>query len=683
MKIFQKIIFSLFAILLFLVPLILWPFTSEVFEFNKMVVVYIFSVLIVGTWAIRQVIERKFIFRRTILDIPLLFFLGSQLISTVLSIDPGTSWLGYYSRFNGGLLSVICYALLYWAFVSNLDRKHALYTIYYIFASATLVSIYGVLEHFGIDKNVWVQDVQSRVFSTLGQPNWLSAWLVALLPITWAFVLKYEIKNKKFWVFSFLSVLYFWTLIFTKSRSGLLGFGVAFLIFWGFVFWSKRKNILEVLKPFGFICSSILVISLISGTQFTPSLNDLISKSANKQMPTTTTQGTALETGGTESGTIRKIVWKGATQVWLHYPIFGSGVETFAYSYYLYRPVEHNLTSEWDFIYNKAHNEFLNMAANSGTVGLISYLVLICFSIFIFIQKLKIENLLENDKWQMTNLALLAGYTSLLVTNFFGFSVVPTQIQFFLFPAIAIAIAESGISNQESGAKKITQSQKTLVFCILLATCYLILVIGRYWNADRLYASGKNYNTLGKPDVATGYLTSAIKLEPNQATYYSDLAASYARLAVAINQQKDASGASQFTDAAITQIQKAIELSPANVNIKRTEFGIYIMLSGINPNYLIDARNTLEAAIIQAPTDAKIYYNLGLVYARTGEMDKALIALKKTVELKPNYKDARLAYSYVLIDQKQNAEAKAQLEYILTNLAPNDSLTKQALESIK
>jgi putative inorganic carbon (hco3(-)) transporter len=60
---------------------------------------------------------------------------------------------------------------------------------------------------------------------------------------------------------------------------------------------------------------------------------------------------------------------KGAWELTKKYPLFGSGVETFAYSYYNVRPVEHNLVTEWDFLYNKAHNEFLNYAATTGFVG--------------------------------------------------------------------------------------------------------------------------------------------------------------------------------------------------------------------------------------------------------------------------------------------------------------------------
>jgi putative inorganic carbon (HCO3(-)) transporter len=677
-KAYQKIIFWLFAVLLFFVPLILWPFTSEVFEFNKIVLVYIITTLITGAWAIQMVKDKKFIFRRTILDIPILVFVGSQIISTIFSIDPSTSFFGYYSRFNGGLLSTVCYALLYWAFVTNIDSRKALRLIYITLASAILVSIYGVLEHFGIDKNVWQQDVQSRVFSTLGQPNWLAAWIVALIPVVWLLILKNGNEKAKLNNSIFLYAiagLFFTTLLFTGSRSGLIGLAVAGIIFWSIVLISNKW---KYIKQFFISGSIIVVLSLLIGTQFTPSLKNLISKPTEKQKTVVQASGTALETGGTESGQIRKIVWKGAFQIWKHYPIFGTGVETFAYSYYLYRPLEHNLTSEWDFIYNKAHNEYLNFAANSGTVGLASYLVLISFIVFVFV-KLKDSN-------PLVGYALLAGYSSILVTNFFGFSVVPIQLEFFLFPAIAFAITKDEEEIHKDKYVQVSNNQKTVIGIFLLFAFYLLISIFRYWYADYLFATGKGYYTLGKPDVATKYLIKAIKIAPNQALFYGDsggLATSYANLALSYNQQKDVNSTSQLSTAAITEITKAIKLSPANVNYKRVEFGIFVMLSTINKNYLINAKDTLMTAIAQAPNDAKLYYNLGLIYARTGQLKPALQALEKSISLKSNYKEARLAYAMLLIGNKQNTEAKAQLEYILGSIDPNDSLTKQTLESIK
>ena len=705
-----KVVFYLFAILFFFVPLILWPFTSEVFEFNKMVLVYALTTLIVAAWLVRSALVKRFIFHRTALDIPLLIFIGSQLISTVFSIDPLTSWFGYYSRFNGGFLSTLSYSFLYWAFVSNLDRKSALRTLYIVLSSAVIVSIYGILEHFGIDKNIWVQDVQNRVFSTLGQPNWLAAFLVALMPIAWSCSISNQFPNSKskniksvFWFL--VSMVLFITLLFTKSRSGLLGFITADLIFWGYVLspftntpgvnpWvsedvSLRRDSApdeaweKIPRPLGWGASfkykkRFLLQTIILNSLFIIFVLVVGSPITNHQSPVTS-QGPALETGGTESGTIRKIVWKGALQVWLHYPIIGSGVETFAYSYYKYRPVEHNLVSEWDFIYNKAHNEFLNTAANSGTVGLLSYLFLIGASFYLFIKKLE----LPITNYQFTIIALLSGYAGLSVTNFFGFSVVPTQLQFFLFPAIAVALGQEGERVKECKPSKVSTAQKLMLFILLPFTLYLLLLISRYWYADTLYTKGKAFNGVQKPDSALEYLIKAVSLEPTQALYHNELASSYTSYASAYYGQGDVNKTKEFADLAIGESDKAIALSPANINLKRSRFGVFVMLSMTDPNYLIRARDTLIDIINYAPSDAKLRYNLGIVYARTGQGDLALQTLQKAIDLKTNYKEARLAYAILLIDKKRNMEAKTQLEYILNNIDPNDVLTKQTLESLK
>jgi O-antigen ligase len=669
----KKLLFILFAILIFFVPVVLWPYTSEVFEFNKIVLVYVLTTLIASAWIIRCVVERKFIFRRTILDIPLLIFFGSQLISTILSIDFYTSVFGYYSRFNGGLLSTVCYLLLYWAFVSNFDKEDTIKLIKVWFASALLVSIYGTLEHFGIDKNIWVQDVQSRVFSSLGQPNWLAAWVVALIPIAWAFTLKSKIKSFGFWIYFGLSVLFFWTLIFTKSRSGMLGMAVAFLIFWTGYFWQKRKVLKDFILPFAVISFSFLAISLISGTQWTPSLNELIYKSTNKQIDKQT-QGTALETGGTESGTIRKIVWTGALQVWLHYPIFGTGTETFAYSYYLYRPVAHNLTSEWDFIYNKAHNEFLNFAANTGTFGLLSYLAVIGVSTYLMLK--------NKNEDKSLNFALLAGFVSLSVSNFFGFSVVPTQLELFLFPAIAVTLMKSEEGKTKSKIS-INTIQKVVIGALLLLTFYFLLLTCQYWYADTLYTRGKDLNSAQRPDIAIPALSQAIRFEPRQAIYYGELANSYATVAMAYDQDKDATAASEFTNLAINSIQAAVNIAPANTNLRRTMFGVYVKLSTINEKYLVNARDTIIATVKLAPTDPKLYYNLGIIDANLGQYEVANTDFQKAITLKANYGDARIQYAALLVHLKRNNEAKVQLNYVLTNIDPGNATAKQALANIK
>ena len=95
------------------------------------------------------------------------------------------------------------------------------------------------------------------------------------------------------------------------------------------------------------------------------------------------------EVGGSSSGKIRLFVWEGAIAAWKQHVFFGTGVETFAFAYYKYKPIGHNLTSEWDYLYNKAHNEYLNYLTTTGAFGLGSYFLVISIFLFLVLKQLK------------------------------------------------------------------------------------------------------------------------------------------------------------------------------------------------------------------------------------------------------------------------------------------------------
>src|SRR5579862_2968720 len=100
----KRVLIFCFYLLFFLTPLIFLPSNYELFEYNKMLFVYLMSIIILGFTLIRCIQEKRWLFIETPLDIPIALFLLSQVISTFLSIDPHTSVWGYYSRSNGGLL---------------------------------------------------------------------------------------------------------------------------------------------------------------------------------------------------------------------------------------------------------------------------------------------------------------------------------------------------------------------------------------------------------------------------------------------------------------------------------------------------------------------------------------------------------------------------------------------------
>jgi hypothetical protein len=277
----EKAIHFSFSLLFFLLPIIVIPVTSELFEFNKIVFLYILTTIITAFWLAKIIISQKLNFKKTPLDLPLITFLLANLISTYFSIDRHMSIFGYYSRFNGGLLSIISYTLLYFAFVNNIKKEKVIDFIKITFASSVIVCLYAILQKAGIDKNIWVQDVQNRVFSTLGQPNWLSAFIVFIFPtsLAYAFYLGKKRSQRRFFI---LALIYFLVLLFTKSRSGLLGFVAANILFWLISSFINKAKIKKQALLFNL---SIIFITLIIGTPWTPSLKELISKNKNATPP--------------------------------------------------------------------------------------------------------------------------------------------------------------------------------------------------------------------------------------------------------------------------------------------------------------------------------------------------------------------------------------------------------------
>jgi putative inorganic carbon (hco3(-)) transporter len=672
-KVCQQIITLSFFLLFFFIPLIMTPWNYELFEFNKMLLVYFLTTIIISSWLVRMIIKRRIFFQRSFWDIPLLIFLFSQFLSFLFSIDQHTSFWGYYSRFNGGLLSIICFSLLYWAFTSNMDRKNTLRLIYFTLISSALVAIYGIAEHFGIDAKQWVQDVRARVFSTLGQPNWLAAWLITLVPLTWGFILRLKSKKQSF-IFYLLFTILLLCFLYTKSRSGLLGLGVSFLSFWGLVFWLRRFELKKIVKPFLIITSLLIIFNLFVFTPWQPKFLNF--KSETTQTPNAS-QG--IPTGGTESGEIRKIVWQGALAIWKHHPSLGTGPETFAYSYHWYRPREHNDVSEWDFLYNKAHNEYLNYMATTGTLGIISYLILIGSFIFWILKKcfLKKENLLL--------ISLLTGFINILVTNFFGFSVVPISTLFFLFPAISVVLIKEEKEKKEKAKKQplISLWQWFILGGILLFTFYFLFSTLKYWYADTRFALGEKLNKSSESNKAFPLLQKAIALRPFEPIYYDELALSAAGLAVSAAKQEQASLSAQLVDLAISSSDRSLKISPYNLNFWKNRTRVFYSLAEIKEEYTQQALESLLMANKLAPTDAKIVYNLALVYAKVNQEETAIKTLEDAVQLKPNYDQARYALALFYEQKNEIDKAKEQLNYILEKINPNHETALEKLKNLK
>jgi putative inorganic carbon (hco3(-)) transporter len=787
-----KVIRFSFGLLFFLLPLTFYPLTKffpfpwvlfgidpltyELFEYNKMFLVYGVTIIIATAWGLRCFAEGRFLLKRSFMDYPILFFLVSQIISTIVSIDPHTSWWGYYSRFHGGLVSTICYCVLYMAFVTHcLDRKLVFRYTQTIILSATLVGAYGIAQHYGIDAQYWVQNVRARVFSSLGQPNWLAAYLIAVLPLGLTFFI-FE-KRVLFKLVYFASVfILFLSFLFTASRSGLLAFVLSMMTFSVLLFvrkstrWSAglRKpalysalglvgstllylfiyyefptfavtaSILFILLSLGLVTFSIekrsqkwlaglTVVLVVSAFLYSSADTFRFGKTG---VASGESDPIPQEAGGTETGKIRFIVWNGALEVAKHYPIFGSGVETFAYSFYKYRPVELLNTTEWDFLYNKAHNEYLNILATTGIFGLGVYLYYIVnFGIFslrnyfellrksedasmeepvqIQISKKNITIDKTTAPWESSYFvfllisAVIAGMVSILITNFFGFSVVVIGIFFFLFPAIIAGVTtldhpsfnlrvllRSVLSKLRFTNNRLPRILTVISYCVVLFTgIFFFVTLVKFWFADVAFAEARSFNKFGKVGKAYPLFTRAYALRPGEPFYLSELGWTQGNIVHSLIDQNESSQAAEYAPGAEHFGMRAVEISPNNVNYWKKLADIYYQLSFYDkPKYADKLKRAADRTRTLAPTDASILLILSEYYERVGEWGLAIDIVKQSLTWKPDLADGwfRLGeiYNSKYKESKEDADVNMAQEYLLKaqQLDPVNEVYKKGYE---
>jgi len=675
-----------FYLLFFLTPLIWTSFNYELFEYPKMIFVYLLTTIITTLWIWKMVRTKTLLFKTTFLDVPLLIFLAANILSVIFSIDQHVSIWGYYSRGNGGLLSITSYLLLYWALVSNFEAKQILKFLKATILGGVVVSLYAIPEHFGVspscliltgrlDAACWVQDVQARVFATLGQPNWLAGYLAALIFPTLYFALT-SLKLSITIRYTLYAIIFYLAFTFTYSRGATLGLLVGLLFF--LLFSIKLITVKQRKVLFSITCF-FLLSTLIFGSALTDF--KLFSKFSAPSRPSVATgitkpAGTQLENGGTESGQIRLIVWEGALEIFKNYPIFGSGVETFAYSYYQFRPASHNLVSEWDFLYNKAHNEFLNYLATTGFTGFISYMAII--TVFLV---WGIKFIFESGKFsleqKLLTLAILSSYISILIYNFFLFSVVTTALLFYLLPAMVFALTDSTrelripalLSNWSSLTKKGVFNISLQIIILIAGTTVMITFLRYFW-ADTYFANGSKAGESGNTGKAYNELLQAVTLNPGEPLYRSELSFTAASAALSLENENSTTSA-RLVQEAVEETERILRENTNNTSLHRSAIRTYYLLSAFDKSFAQKAIAEFDQTLKLAPTDAKLAYNKALILQQTGEVEKATELLQHITKLKPNYREAYIALANLYHESGEIDKAVLIIKQVLAFI-PND-----------
>lgn len=477
----EKIITWLLVTLPGLIALFVFPFVVRCFDFSKSI---FFNILVIGAFCIGYInlLRRKNIkinearFKsgasKIVFGILLVAFLA-----TIFSEQHLNSIWGSYERGLGLIawLFFIAYFLLLLIFLEKKLIKRALEIVIW---TGGIVGLYGLLQHFGIDpifKDFDTDFLEGRIFSLLGNPDFLAQFLAPLIMMGILFI-----KEHKKYLLIPTSIM-LWALVYTESRASFLALIVVF-VFWIFLSIKNKKIFLITLSSF--IAIFILLVSFKLPLFGRFNLNEENLRSVSSRLN----------------------IWNIAIQIIIDHPILGVGPENFEIYFPEYMTPEfYTLEDNIHISADRAHNEILDMGTMGGIPMIILYLSLIVWIFWFGIYK------------KPTTISKIIALTLFVIflQNQLTFQQFTHYVLFFFLIGALV------IEKTEETYKEYKPSKQFLMYGTPLVFIFLIFILSQTV-VDRVYAESWYTYALATNDTKTG-LKNAIGFDPTNAEFRYNL----------------------------------------------------------------------------------------------------------------------------------------------------------------
>lgn len=316
--------------------------------FTSKFLIYLGMGLSLIFWLLKlALIRSNYIFKKGGFLIPVLLFSSSIFISGI----------GNWS--NEILGSKFFYSFIFFFIVINEinDFKVIKKIIKILLFSATIAALYGLYQSYFLKMDRVIGFTSSLAFGNF------MAVLVIFLTV---FLIWGNLTRNQIIFMTIMDILFFLNLIFTKTRGAWLGFLAAVFIL-GLI---KGKKILLI----------SIVILLVVFMMLPNIYTDRFISSFNTEYN--------LETN--RSNSTRIALWTSALKMFLDNPVNGVGYDQFKSSYKRDYKIE-NIPP-----FSHSHNNILNIAAELGLIGLLTFIYLMIFilkKLILYYQKETNQNL--------------------------------------------------------------------------------------------------------------------------------------------------------------------------------------------------------------------------------------------------------------------------------------------------
>jgi putative inorganic carbon (HCO3(-)) transporter len=351
--IYEKWIDRILWLTIILIPIAILPFgVSDIFDSIKGPVLVLSGISILTL----LILNKKW--DHSIYSWLLISYLALVLLSSIFAHDPLLAFAGatnYGGRFEG-FVTITIYVILFYS-----SRNYLIATktkLIRTLALLSLVSVYALIQYYQFDPLVIYKNYRPMIFSTIGNQNFLGSLMVMLCSITFGLSIYY----RKWYYFLFF-MFFFSALLASQTRGCWIAFGIVILAY------ITHISIFDRVKFIGLLIA--LAVMVVSALCLNYSKKNALSKRTNSIR-------TEIKMKDEYGGSGRLKIWEITWGVIKDRPVLGTGPEN------LKSVLKADYKKELNAYYrmkgvtiDKAHNEYLHIAAVTGIPSLLMYFALL------------------------------------------------------------------------------------------------------------------------------------------------------------------------------------------------------------------------------------------------------------------------------------------------------------------
>lgn len=432
---------------------------------------YLYEVLLFINIVIFIILLIKKKLKFHIYDFFILLMIIFGVIATIFAIRRDVSLYGFMGRYEG-LISIVYYYSLF-ILSSSLDKSKRKYIVYSLLLMSALEGVYGILQTKELVKTLHHGGV-SWVTGFTSNPNFFG--IVMLMGLCYSlglFIKSSDLRRRVIYIC--LIILFLVGLLLSNTTSCAVG--LIFILIYLIYYCIKNKQVNSLLVILIIIINITFIMNQFNCTTL---VDDLI-KTKNESIE--------IAKGNIDGyyGTRRIKIWEETLKVVPKNIVHGVGIDNFFYAFGD-KPLIIKV-----YMYDKTHNEYLQILITEGIFALISYLL--------FYLSVVLIGYKNNHK---KDIYLLLPVVAYLIQAFFNISVVETASLFFISLGLLIDRDDNDNTIYKKYIKRLFDIVISLISIIILIPLFLIISIlikidskgSVFYKQKRTGKDGKDFNIL-------------------------------------------------------------------------------------------------------------------------------------------------------------------------------------------